>query len=91
MPVPASSAPLASAIFASLDKAPKLISVTNRGMARLSGFRALGPIMVLVLTAASSIRGCFHSWAGKNCISFHFKRQIFVKNIHIPEIQKPFL
>jgi len=38
--VPASSAPTASAVFASSESAPKLMSETNSGISRHSGFAA---------------------------------------------------
>ena len=57
IPVPAFSAPKASATLADADKAPKLISETKRGISNISGFLARGPITVLVPTASSSNKG----------------------------------
>ena len=57
MPVPANSAPIDKDNFASSDNAPKLISETNNGIFKMSGFLALGPITSSLLTATSSNKG----------------------------------
>ena len=48
--MPASSAPRARATLASHESAPKLMSLTNSGISRRSGFRAFGPITSAVST-----------------------------------------
>ncbi len=57
MPVPASSAPRARAVFASWESAPKLMSDTKIGMSSHSGLSALGPMHTSVPTSSSSSRG----------------------------------
>ena len=57
MPVPASSAPRASAVLASCDSAPKLMSDTKIGMSSHSGLSALGPMHTSVPTGSSSSSG----------------------------------
>ena len=69
--VPARSAPRASAIFASSDSAPKLMSDTNIGMSSRSGRAAAGPIVTDVSTASSSSSGKRCSCAVTICRSSH--------------------
>ncbi len=69
MPVPASSAPLASATLASSDRAPKLMSETMIGISSRSGLRARGPTTSSVPTATSSSCGTRASCAVTNCRS----------------------
>ena len=57
MPVPARSAPRASATLASSDSAPKLMSLTRMGMSSVNGLAALGPITTSVPTGTSSSCG----------------------------------
>ncbi len=68
MPVPASSAPRASATFASSDRAPKLMSDTKSGMSSRSGFFAPGPIVTSLPTSTSSSWGGVASCAVTNWI-----------------------
>ena len=63
IPVPAISAPMASARLAGSDRAPKLMSETKSGMFSFSGFCAFGPITTPVPTGSSSSSGARWSWA----------------------------
>ena len=67
--MPAASAPRASAVFASSDSAPKLMSLTNSGTSSTSGRAALGPITVRDPTVSVSSRGRRASCAVTNWMS----------------------
>jgi hypothetical protein len=76
MPVPASSAPVASASLASSERAPKLMSETKRGMSSRSGVSASGPITSSVPTDASSSSGLVAIWATITCRSSQCGRSL---------------
>ena len=61
-PVPPSSAPDAGTTCASTESAHKLMSDTDSGISRRSGFFALGPMLTSVPTGSSSSHG-----TGCNC------------------------
>ncbi len=65
MPVPASSAPRASATLAEADSAPKLMSDTSSGMRSVNGFFAFGPMTTSVPTGWSSSSGARCNCAGR--------------------------
>ena len=69
--MPAPSAPRPSAVLASADSAPKLMSDTKTGICRRNGFAAAGPIVTDVSTGSSSSIGKRCSCAVSTCRSSH--------------------
>ena len=76
IPVPANSAPLARAIFASSESAPKLISETNRGISSFKGLSALGPMVTEVATSVSSSSSLRAICAGRIWMSSQWGRSL---------------
>ena len=72
MAVWAMAEPLASATFASRERAPKDMWEMYTGFSRISGRLARGPMTVVVRTGASSSSGIGSSWAPKIRMSSQF-------------------
>jgi len=72
MAVLTAALPLARAVLASSEMAPKDIWLTYIGVSIIRGCFALGPMIVLVLTGSSSFKGSFATCAPLIRISSHF-------------------